>query len=84
VLGLGLTWVTHLWKPLILALGPFFGFIAVLALGLALSFVFLVFLARTVPRLVPTPLVLRHHGPITVLNLTVDPKEQNSDNDLEK
>lgn len=84
VLGFGLPWVAHLPKLLILELGPLIGVTAVIALSLLLSLAIFVLLVRTVPRLISPPLVLQNHGPITVLNLTVDPKEQGSDNDMEK
>ena len=84
VLGFSLPWVAHVSKLLILALGPSTGFIAVIALSLLLSLAIFVLLVWTVPRFISPPLVLQNHGSLTVLNLTIHPKEENSDNDLEK
>lgn len=76
VIGFGLPWVAHFPKLLMSALGPLAGFIAVLALAFPLAFAVLFLMVRLIPRLFSPPLVLRHHDPITALNLTADGEEQ--------
>lgn len=80
VLGFGLPWVAHLPKILIASLGDLVGFVAVLALGFPIAFTVLFLMVRVVPQLISPPLVLRHEGALTVLNLGVKQKSQNSDN----
>ena len=73
-----LLWVLNVRSLFYPSLGVPFGFLASLCLAFPLAFLILTVLVRTVPRLVPPKIVLRHCGAITTLNLHTDSDDVNT------
>ncbi len=67
-----LVWIANIRMLFYPRLGVPFGFLASLWLGFPVAFFILSVMVRTIPRLVPPTLVVRHWGTVTTLDLDSD------------